>query len=82
VRELANVIERAIVMDHGKVIQESHLYLDGPIASSMAGKTLQELEKQLIVETLQMHDNRTKVAETLGISVKVLRDKLQEHNLA
>lgn len=82
VRELANVIERAIVMDHGKVIQESHLYLDGPIANPMAGKTLQELEKQLIVETLQMHENRTKAAETLGISVKALRDKLQEHNLA
>lgn len=82
VRELANVIERAIVMDHGKVIQESHLNLDGHAANVMAGKTLQELEKQLIQETLQMHQNRTKVAETLGISVKTLRSKLQEYNIA
>lgn len=82
VRELANVIERAIVMDRGKVIQVDHLYLDGPAASLMAGRTLQELEKQLIVETLQMHQNRTKAAETLGISVKTLRNKLQEYNLA
>ena len=82
VRELANVIERAIVMDRGKLIQDIHLYLDGPAGSLMAGKTLQELEKQLIVETLQIHQNRTKVAETLGISVKTLRTKLQEHNLA
>jgi two-component system response regulator AtoC len=81
VRELANVIERAIVMDRGKVIQDSHLYLDSPAASLMAGKTLQELEKQLILETLQMHQNRTKAAETLGISLKTLRDKLQEYNL-
>lgn len=81
VRELANVIERAIVMDRGKVIQESHLYLDGPAVSLIVGKTLQELEKQLIVETLQMHPNRTKVAESLGISVKMLRNKLQEYNL-
>lgn len=81
VRELANIIERAIVMDQGKVIQAAHLYLDGPSTHSMAGKTLQELEKQLIVETLQMHENRTKVAETLGISVKMLRNKLEEHNL-
>jgi two-component system response regulator AtoC len=81
VRELANVIERAIVMDRGKIIQETHLYLDGPIASLMAGKTIQELEKQLIVETLQMHQSRTKAAETLGISVKTLRDKLQEYDL-
>lgn len=82
VRELANVIERAIVMDHAKVIQSDHLYLDGPMAGSIAGKTLQELEKQLIVKTLEMHENRTKAAETLGISLKTLRDKLQEHNLA
>lgn len=82
VRELANVIERAIVMDRGDKIQETHLYLDGPSASLMAGKTLQELEKQLITETLQMHQNRTKAAETLGISLKTLRDKLQEYDLA
>lgn len=82
VRELANVIERAIVMDRGKVIEGEHLHLNGPGANAMAGRTLQELEKQLIVETLQMHENRTKVAETLGISVKALRDKLQEYNLS
>ncbi len=81
VRELANVMERAIVMDRGKVIDGEHLHLNGPGVNPMAGRTLQELEKQLIVETLQMHENRTKAAETLGISVKALRDKLQEYNL-
>lgn len=82
VREMANVMERAIVMDRGKMIQGDHLYLDGPLVSPIAGKTLQELEKQLIVETLQMHDeNRTKVAEALGINAKMLRDKLLEHHL-
>lgn len=80
VRELANVIERAIVMDQGNTIDGSHLYLE-EANQIMAGKTLQELEKQLIVETLQLHQNKTKVAETLGISVKTLRDKLQEHKL-
>lgn len=82
VRELANVIERAIVMDHGKVIQDTHLHLDGPLANAMAGKTIQELEKQLISETLHLHQNRTKAAETLGITVKQLRDKLQEYQLS
>jgi two-component system response regulator AtoC len=81
VRELANVIERAIVMDQGKTIDGSHLYLEDANLQITAGKTLQELEKQLIVETLQIHQNKTKVAETLGISVKALRDKLQEYKL-
>ncbi len=81
VRELANVIERAIVMDQSPIIDSSHLFLEDANFQIMAGKTLQELEKQLIVETLQLHQNKTKVAETLGISVKALRDKLQEHKL-
>jgi len=82
VRELANIIERAVVMDQGKVIESDHLYLEGPGVNIMAGKTIHELEKQLIVETMQVHQNRTKAAETLGISLKELRSKLQEYNLA
>lgn len=78
IRELANIIERAVVMDRADTIQEDHLYLDTP---RMAGKTLQELERQLISETLQMHQSRAKAAETLGISLKDLRSKLEEYNL-
>jgi two-component system response regulator AtoC len=80
IRELANVIERAIVMDHGSVIQSHQLYLEGS-NFTMLGKTLPELEKQLIVEILQTHQNQTQAAEKLGISLKTLRNKLQEHNL-
>jgi len=82
VRELASVMERAIVMDPEKVIHSSSLYLDGPTHHSIVGKTLPELEKQLIMETLQMHEDRTEAAKTLGINLKTLRSKLQEHNLA
>lgn len=81
VRELANVIERAVVMDHSKVIGDEHLYLEDVILKPNSVKTIPELEKELIVEALQTHPNRTKVAETLGISVKSLRDKLQEYDL-
>lgn len=81
VRELSNVIERAIVMNQNQIIDAAHLYLDETPSSVVAGKTLQELEKQLIVETLQLHQSRTKVAETLGISLKTLRDKLQEYKI-
>lgn len=112
IRELANIIERVVVMDRGATIQEDHLYLDGINSPSKTAvstgvstgvgtgvskevnkevntankevkttKTIQEVEKELILEALQVHRNRTKVAETLGISVKALRDKLQEHNL-
>lgn len=82
VRELANVIERATVMDQAKVIESDHLYLEGPGVNIMSGKTIQEVEKRLIAETLQSEPNSSKAAETLGISVKELRNKLKDYNLA
>lgn len=81
VRELNNVIERAVIMDTNAIIEADELTLHYGVQPSSKGKTLQELEKQLIIETLRTHDSRTKVAETLGISLKMLRDKLQEHKI-
>jgi two-component system, NtrC family, response regulator AtoC len=100
-RELANIIERAVVMDTSKYIEPELLYIEGAppfpgadthipqlpppaiVPSKLpVGITLQELEKRLIIETLQAcHNNRTKTAETLGISIRTLRNKLHEYNL-
>lgn len=82
VRELANVMERAVVLNQNPIIQADELFLDHLHSSSITGKTIQELERQLIAETLQTHQNREEAAETLGISLKALRDKLKEYNLS
>lgn len=88
VRELANVIERAIVMDHGQKIAPEHLRLDGPVAgvkeASMItlpiGTPLHLLEKQMIIETLhQQQNNPHKAAEMLGITPQKLRSKLASY---
>jgi len=95
IRELANVIERAVVMDAGQQISPEHILIEDsckgtpqpslPQAATSnlpVGLTLQELEKRLIIETLQVHkNNRTKTAETLGISIRTLRNKIHEYNL-
>lgn len=95
-RELANIIERAVVMDSGTKIGPHDIYLgnstlqnpqDSPPTKDKdslvhPGVTLQELEKRLIIETLQeQKNNRTKTAELLGISVRTLRNKLNQYNL-
>lgn len=96
VRELANIIERAVVMDGGNSIAPEHLYLDNTIPliktggsgatvennyTLPVGMTLDELEKRLIIETLQaQRNNRTRTAEVLGISIRTLRNKLHEYN--
>lgn len=83
VRELANIIERTVVLDFDPVIDTEHLYLDSSIISPKElkkGVTLHEMEKQLILETLEANcQNRTKTASILGISVRTLRNKLHEY---
>jgi len=85
VRELANIIERTVVLDFDPLIDAEHLYLDTekkPLEKSV-GITLHELEKRLILDTLEAyHLNRTKTAAVLGISVRTLRNKLHEYGLA
>lgn len=83
VRELANIIERAVVLHTPTLLAPEHLHLDNLLPAPPSspylpvGITLQELEKRLIIETLQQHqDDRTKAAEVLGISLRTLRNKL------
>jgi DNA-binding NtrC family response regulator len=44
------------------------------------GTPLHEVEKKVIMETLQMHRfNRTKTAKVLGIGIRTLQRKLKEY---
>lgn len=88
VRELGNIIERTVVLDFDPKIDAEHLYIDTPAHAKISpekgalplGISLHELEKRLILETLEMnHRNRTKTAAMLGISVRTLRNKLHEY---
>jgi DNA-binding NtrC family response regulator len=44
------------------------------------GLTVADMEKQLILKTLEhCNQNRTKAAEILGISIRTLRNKINEY---
>lgn len=90
VRQLENCIERAVVLCQGPAIEMSHLSPELNHLSSIdedekspgvqAGMTVAEMEKHLIVETLKItNNNRTRAAEMLGISIRTLRNKLNEY---
>lgn len=57
--------------------------VDDRMVSVEVGTTVDELERQLILKTLQSTlNNKTKAAEILGISSKTLQNKLKEYNAA
>ncbi len=89
VRELANRIERAVLLVEGDMIQPRHLGLEPagenrsavrPTVVFRSGITVWEMERQLIMGTLsEVDQNRTRAAELLGISIRTLRNKLREY---
>ncbi len=122
VRELENVMERALLLCDGEEIQPNHLLMSSQLGEtsinadlasitasktkspkSVAGKkestdtdyhnsqdtsglgievgmSMKEAEKRFIFKTLhETKGNRTHAAKTLGISIRTLRNKLNEY---
>ena len=81
VRELQNVVERAVVLCGGVEVQEMDLQLQRVRESDLleSGLTLEEFERRLVERTLkEMKGNRTQTAETLGVSLRWLQYRLKE----
>lgn len=79
IRELENTIERAVILAKGKMIQVENLRLVEPQAQISEGKTLEEIEKSIVLSTLERNENnRTKTAEVLGVSRRWLQYRLKE----
>jgi len=86
VRELRNVIERAVILCVSRQITSADLpkYLlkqeSGNVLTLPLGTTVEEAERLLILRTLEAHNNnKTHAAETLGISLKTLHNKLERY---
>lgn len=91
VRELENVMERAVLLAGQGTILPMHLPALQPETVSPAATnpapqavsangSLWEMERDLIFKTLaRVKDNRTHAAKELGISIRTLRNKLREY---
>lgn len=54
--------------------------VESPLLNITSGMTISKMEQELILKTLkEVNGNRTKAAEMLGITVRTLRNKLQEY---
>jgi two-component system, NtrC family, response regulator HydG len=91
IRELENVVERAVIMGRGDFITPEELpgalknldpgdmeiRIEAPV-----GKSLKEMEKAMILRTLEeAGGNRTHAAQILGISRRTLQLKLKEYGI-
>ena len=83
VRQLQNVLERAVILCTGDELDRDILGLSEEMdttekARELGGDlTLRDMERELIIRKLQVtRGNRTKAALELGISVRTLRNKL------
>lgn len=82
VRELENIIERAMIMCNGKIIDKDFLFFFEQKNINQKNGTLKEMEKEMIKKYLiQNHGNRTKTALNLGISRRNLQLKLKEYKI-
>lgn len=87
IRELENVVERAVILSKGKFVTPAEIAIESIQAAAtsenFSGMTLSEVEQRLILQTLQLTEqNRTRAAEILGISIRTLRNKINEYRQA
>jgi len=82
IRELQNVIERAVILSSGQ-IDASILNLETePDRGELVEGLLKSNEKELINKTLEeTNGNRRKAAELLGISLRTLQYRIKEYGL-
>jgi two-component system response regulator AtoC len=87
VRELENILERALIFCEGSEIQgkDIDLHRETPSAapSPKAGaQSLEDVEKDAIIAALaRFKGNRTRAAEALGISRKTILNKIKAYGL-
>jgi two-component system NtrC family response regulator len=93
IRELKNLVERTILVsgkpvldaidfDAGAHDADSSPVVSQPKPASFAGMTLDEIERQTILQALELHKgNLTQVAAALGISRAALYRRLEKYNI-
>lgn len=88
VRELKNTLAAALAFVEGGALEPRHLRFMGMKVDatrledmSLGGKSLEELERMAIEQTLRAGGSKAQAAQALGISLSTLYEKLKKFNL-
>jgi DNA-binding NtrC family response regulator len=81
IRELQHTIEKAVILSESTVLKPDDFYLrhTGSVNSTSSFTTLEEMEKQMIQQTLEKNNgNFTAAAEQLGITRQTLYNRFKK----
>ena len=89
IRELENVVERAVLLTTGNSITYASLSLGDPVPTTQGicqpiplQKAVETAERKAIIQALKVaKDNRTRAAELLGIGRRTLYSKIDEYGI-
>lgn len=84
IRELENVVERAVILSEGRVLEPRDFAIEPSQRTARVPKpgTLRELEREAIVAALHRHEGKRRAAsEELGISRRTLLNKIKEYEI-
>ena len=80
IRELENVIQRAVFLCAGDEVDMGDLMVDSAGPGAAANGKLKDMERNVILKTLkEVQGNKSKAAKLLGVSVRTVRNKLNEY---
>jgi two-component system, NtrC family, response regulator len=85
IRELKNLIERAVILADGPELKAEHLPLDiqQSLSNSSSSFNLTDIERSHIQKVLNYtKGNKTKAAELLGIGLTTLYRKLEDYKIS
>ena len=86
IRELKNVIERAVILNDGPTLLPEHLPLDVQLPANLLTSPLFDLatvEKKHIAQILHYtHGNKAETARLLGIGLSTLYRKIEHYHLS
>jgi len=79
VRQLENVLQRALILCDGDRILPDHIFLEGVADEQSFSGTLKEIERAVLLSRLkEFNENRTQTAKSLGVSVRWVQLKLKD----
>ncbi len=82
VRELKNVVERAVLFSQGRLVGESELSCLVQVQGDTGSETLEEIEKRHIIRVLQQVGfNKKRASEVLGVPLRTLYRKLEAYGI-